>query len=295
MTTSINLNKGLIALAVIAACISPVAFAHAADLSFGDSYADAGYDIMDSGFGSSYADGGYDILSGGTGSYADYGYDTYSSPSYFGGYGCSSCGGYGFSGFGGFGGSGFTGGGYVNAPTYINQPTTVTDNGNTYAPTNICTGGNVCNTPTTVTINNASSPAPSYPVYTPVYQPVYQPITVPSQPIAPIYPIARAPYVSLSAVPYTGLDLGPMGTALYWGFLVLWCLFAAYLIVVKRVQNKVVAGLSNFLFGAPNVGTHAKVTNVHAHVAHESKAHTHVAPKADEDAIDPFIASQISR
>ncbi len=38
------------------------------------------------------------------------------------------------------------------------------------------------------------------------------------------------PYVTLSAVPYTGLDLGPVGTALYWGFLVLWCLGAAYLI-----------------------------------------------------------------
>ena len=42
-------------------------------------------------------------------------------------------------------------------------------------------------------------------------------------------------------MPYTGLELGFWGTIAYWGFLVLWCLIAAYLIVVKKVQNKIAA------------------------------------------------------
>jgi hypothetical protein len=35
--------------------------------------------------------------------------------------------------------------------------------------------------------------------------------------------------VYLSEIPYTGLDLGPVGTVVYWTLLVLWCLAAAYL------------------------------------------------------------------
>lgn len=42
------------------------------------------------------------------------------------------------------------------------------------------------------------------------------------QPLASVY---------LSQIPYTGLDLGPIGTALYWIMLVLWSLAAAYLIL----------------------------------------------------------------
>ncbi|HEV7449453.1 MAG TPA: hypothetical protein VGP13_02865, partial [Candidatus Paceibacterota bacterium] len=57
-------------------------------------------------------------------------------------------------------------------------------------------------------------------------------------------PVNPTPYVTLSAMPYTGLDLGPAGEVIYWTFLVLWCLGAAYLIVVKRVQNKVVSYLN---------------------------------------------------
>ena len=37
-------------------------------------------------------------------------------------------------------------------------------------------------------------------------------------------------FVYLSQIPYTGLDLGPLGTALYWLMLVLWSLAAAYLV-----------------------------------------------------------------
>ncbi len=109
------------------------------------------------------------------------------------------------------------------------------------------------------------------------------------QSVAPVYPTyptyqTPAPYVTLDSVPYTGLDLGPVGTAMYWGFLVLWSLLAAYLIVVKRVHNSI----ASWITGSQETETHAPV------------AHAHAAPKAPVAApqysgIDPFIASQIKR
>ena len=47
-------------------------------------------------------------------------------------------------------------------------------------------------------------------------------------------PVAAA-YVSLSQIPYTGLDLGPVGTVVYWITLILICLAAAYLIIFNLV------------------------------------------------------------
>jgi hypothetical protein len=101
----------------------------------------------------------------------------------------------------------------------------------------------------------------------------------------PVY--NTTPYVTLSSVPYTGLELGPMGEVLYWAFLVLWCLGAAYLIVVKRVQNKLVSALNGFLFGTATT-TYTTHTVTKAPVA---------AAKVEivEEGIDPFIASQIKR
>jgi len=128
------------------------------------------------------------------------------------------------------------------------------------------------------------------------------------------------PYITLSSVPYTGLELGPVGTALYWSFLVFWALFAAYLIVVKRVQNRIYASTKSLLFG-----TESEVAAAHAHVAHEDvvsrglfstadleviantlrsviegpSKESHVAPTAPAapqgDVIDEFVLSQISR
>lgn len=95
-----------------------------------------------------------------------------------------------------------------------------------------------------------------------------------------------APYVSLSAVPYTGLEMGPTATALYWGFLVLWCAVAAYLIAVKKVQNKLVNGLNTFLFPA------TAHTSGHAQV---SVSETKEVAKTNTDGIDPFIASQLGK
>jgi hypothetical protein len=44
-----------------------------------------------------------------------------------------------------------------------------------------------------------------------------------------------ASYVYLSQIPYTGLDLGPIGTVVYWAVLILWCLAAAYLIIFNLI------------------------------------------------------------
>jgi hypothetical protein len=152
----------------------------------------------------------------------------------------------------------------------------------------------------------------SYPVYQPVYNP---PVYIPTGPalydICPNIVGTQAslpvgyyvqngycyqntiayqaqPYVTLAAVPYTGLELGPVGTAVYWGFLVLWCLIAAYLIAVKKVQNSIVAW---FTGSTPSQVEHAVTLAPagHAHVA-ETSAHS-----AQFDGIDPFIQSQINR
>ena len=76
---------------------------------------------------------------------------------------------------------------------------------------------------------------------------------------------------------------------LYWTFLVLWCLGAAYLVVVKRVQNRLVGFLNGFLFGAS-----AKTTVARASHAPKAQAAAASAPLVEEG-IDPFIMSQIKR
>lgn len=42
-------------------------------------------------------------------------------------------------------------------------------------------------------------------------------------------------FVYLSQIPYTGLDLGPWGTAMYWIMLILWSLAAAYLVLFSAM------------------------------------------------------------
>jgi hypothetical protein len=51
-------------------------------------------------------------------------------------------------------------------------------------------------------------------------------VTLTSRPI-----LAPLGSVYLSQIPYTGLDLGPIGTAVYWLVLVIWSLAAAYLVL----------------------------------------------------------------
>lgn len=123
--------------------------------------------------------------------------------------------------------------------------------------------------------------------------------------IPPVY-TGGTPYVTLSAVPYTGLDLGPVGTVLYWAFLVLWCFVAAYLIVVKRVQISVYRYLKSVLFGDKTVkvtmssgatidAIAKEVDNILA-FAHKEHQTTHPAVVShNTDPVDEFILSQVSR
>ncbi len=139
----------------------------------------------------------------------------------------------------------------------------------------------------------------------PVYPPIYQ---------------NPAPYITLSAVPYTGLDLGPVGTVLYWGFLVAWSLFAAYLIAIKRAHMSLYRWYSKALFGstelttsgseaastpalATNAGALSRselasiVAQLEALVAGKKVSTTPSAPLigSESGAIDPFVLSQINR
>jgi len=130
---------------------------------------------------------------------------------------------------------------------------------------------------------------------------------------APVVP--AQPYVSLTQVPYTGLDLGFWGTIAYWGCLIHWCLAAAYLIVIRRVQNRVVYSMKNFLFGADEneltpaiAGSNGMLsqTDLQALAAmlrsNFEPAQAESAPVAhvfnndsQEDKTDEFILAQINR
>ncbi|HEX8591538.1 MAG TPA: hypothetical protein VF696_02215, partial [Candidatus Paceibacterota bacterium] len=70
--------------------------------------------------------------------------------------------------------------------------------------------------------------------------------------------------VYLSEIPYTGLDLGPAGTAVYWLMLILWSLAAAYLVLFTLVpymfRRGATAGAGNDTSGhLPGWGPSASV------------------------------------
>lgn len=277
-------SKTLIALAAVIVLSTPFAFAHAEGEDIGG-YWDAP---------ATYSADTYGTYSPDTyGTYSPDTYGTYSPDSYAMGYGS----GYGYTGSG-YLTSSYTGYGYMGGGSgYSSSVSTV------YAPTNTCTAINSCNSywddHSVVNINNST---PSYPVYQnpPVYNyPAcntcgcygyapcynYNPPVVYNPPIA----YAATPYVALSAVPYTGLDLGFWGTIAYWGFLILWCLVAAYLVVVKKVQNRILRSLNSFLFGDAPVASHEAAVAAPAVQAYSAP----VAPQADM--VDDFILSQINR
>lgn len=120
------------------------------------------------------------------------------------------------------------------------------------------------------------------------------------------------PYITLAAVPYTGLDLGPVGTAIYWGFLIAWCLFAAYLIAIKRIHMTLYRWYKKALFGE-EVHIHAAVEPSFAGFSQSDLVKLagmlrgvvegpttyagYISPKTSvsEDAADNFITSQINR
>lgn len=304
-----------------AAFFTPVAHAADMDLDLGGGWGTTGFTdyaspSYDSGFGGWGTTGYTDYAAP---SYNDYGgwgttgYTDYASPSY---------GGYSSGGYGGFGGfslpfmGGGSGGGNTQSqsqaqsqssnntnvnnnvititqpsPTVVTQVQSVCPIG-TYGtyPNCVYPQTQVCPTGSTGTYPNCVYPQPTYDICPNI--PGIQNILPAGyylqngncfQQYAPT-PTPYTPYVTLSAVPYTGLELGPIGTFLYWAFLVLWCLAAAYLVVVKKVQNRVVASLNKFFFGS---NTHAKVSHKTMSVA--------VAAPASLDTTDEFIASQINR
>jgi len=116
-----------------------------------------------------------------------------------------------------------------------------------------------------------------------------------------VYNNPTTPYVTLSQVPYTGLELGPVGTALYWGFLVLWAFFIAYLLVVKRVQTSVYRSLNSFLFGAPAATASDNLAPQKSSVSLSRQGqglHQTFALQgspAQETGVDSFITAQINR
>ncbi len=107
----------------------------------------------------------------------------------------------------------------------------------------------------------------------------------------PVYIPPQTPYVTLSAVPYTGFELGPVGTAVYWSLLVLWCLIAAYLIAVKKAHYALARGMKNFLFGRGEV----VVRTTSYSVTQAPRGTVHTAPAAHLDSTDEFVLSQIHR
>jgi hypothetical protein len=124
--------------------------------------------------------------------------------------------------------------------------------------------------------------------------------------IPPKYYPPQTPYVTLSSVPYTGLELGPVGTAVYWSFLVLWAVLAAYLIAVKRLHEDVYRALKRMLFGekaevvasmqpasfAPSDAQSGVASRLTPQVA---PAQNGASLRNDSAAVDPFILSQIKR
>lgn len=282
-------GKTLVALAAVVMLATPTVFAQAADFDMGGdfgSYTDsidysypASYDYG-SDFGS-YTDSidyTYPVSSD-YGSYTD-SIDYYSTPSYdYSSYGTAS---YGVGSWGWGGGSWGGSSGYSSSVSSV------------YAPTNTCTATNSCNSywnSDDHSVVNIQNSTPSYPVY--YSQPSYNysgcgSIYGAGCITQPTVSYTATPYVSLTAVPYTGLDLGPGGEALYWSFLVLWCFAAAYLIAVKKVQNKVLAALNSFFYGSPKSEIAAA-----AH-APASDSFARSAP-VTTSGIDSFIQAQINR
>lgn len=100
-------------------------------------------------------------------------------------------------------------------------------------------------------------------------------------------------FVYLSQIPYTGLELGPWGTALYWLMLIMWSLAAAYLVFftalpfayqragnfggkVKEALNTPAPAVSHAVahstHAAPATHGHAPAQASHGHDAHGSHA-----------------------
>lgn len=101
-----------------------------------------------------------------------------------------------------------------------------------------------------------------------------QHIVLDSLPLAGEQPLS---YVYLANMPYTGLDLGPVGTAMYWLMLILWSLAVAYLVLFGAVP-----------FALRRVGIGSEFN----HVVHEEAAAeaVHPAPTPVMHSVAPVAA-----
>jgi uncharacterized membrane protein YgcG len=86
---------------------------------------------------------------------------------------------------------------------------------------------------------------------------------VSGQIVPAIAPAPAAAYVSLTQIPYTGLDLGPIGTIVYWAALVIFCASASYLTLFNIIP---------FLY--------RRITSMGMGVGHAINSSAHGAPVA---------------
>lgn len=166
-----------------------------------------------------------------------------------------------------------------NAPTTINSPTNIT----------------VTNPPTVINNNNAGGggSAPVYPIYQspPHYnvQAYVPPVTYPSYPtynptynpyVAPVYPAQSQPYVALTQIPYTGLELGLFGNLMYWGALAAVAAAAGYLLVYYMP-----------LHGAPSfAGMFSRANSVPFKSNNEDEVENEIEKKNEPVAVKPAPA-----
>jgi len=103
-------------------------------------------------------------------------------------------------------------------------------------------------------------------------------------------PTQSQSYVYLSQIPYTGLDLGPVGTVVYWLMLVLWSLGLSYLFLFKLIPF--VKG------GAVAFGQNVHVAlNTDTHGGHGPSAHTPYAGNVEDIHIpntEPIMESTLA-
>ncbi len=129
---------------------------------------------------------------------------------------------------------------------------------------------------------------------------------VSGQVFLPHAPVAQVASVYLSQIPYTGLDLGPVGTIVYWAALILFCLLVAYLLIFKlipfirlRLQN---FGLHvNAILNQPSAlavagvgvpGAHSEAASAHtAHGTHSSPSHASNYPELHPQTYTPSTAA----
>ena len=102
-------------------------------------------------------------------------------------------------------------------------------------------------------------------------------------------------FVYLSQIPYTGLDLGPWGTALYWIMLVLWSLAAAYLIFFNALplayrKVGVFGGSVREVLKQPVVTYAPAMVAVTEHVAHSAPVHEPSAPAVVDETPSAYQA-----